>query len=223
MKFTLSTLLPLTVALVACANSDREQNFLGQLTSAGNYCASPVFQPQETRSQADCSGIECTARRQLICGDACGMNNGLQYGRCYHLIFPESGQRVGRSPPSWDRYVEGGVLSNIVYKICNLTSPSACGDRPVQTSENFYIQDLFNPESVQWLGANPNGYVERVTGAAAIQFWGKTSRLGCHCTVLLGPLYKVPDASSQLNNLVYDNMSGANEGLDLLFDEVACI
>ncbi|KAG7096213.1 hypothetical protein E1B28_003665 [Marasmius oreades] len=129
-------------------------------------------------------------RRQRACGDV--KTNGLKYGSCYEMTFPNSGgKQMGRDWPS-DTYIPDGHVQNIIYKICQSTD-GACGTGPVKPTDTFVIEDKVGNEGdttdVQsWIGNGAvNGASLALTTIAtkAAQFQGTTSCSKCTCVVAL--------------------------------------
>ncbi|KAG7093255.1 hypothetical protein E1B28_006938 [Marasmius oreades] len=127
-------------------------------------------------------------RLQRACGDAT-TTNGLKYGSCYQMTFPNSdGNQLGREPGG--AYISEGHIQNVIYKICQ--TAAACGTGPVKPTDAFVIQDTVGPEqdpngATSWIGNAANGAaISMVTAAAnAAQFHGTTSCSKCTCVVSL--------------------------------------
>ncbi|ESK97390.1 hypothetical protein Moror_17821 [Moniliophthora roreri MCA 2997] len=164
-------------------------------------------------------------RLQLACGDT--TTNGLKFGSCYQVIFPNTdGKQLGREPENQNNiYIQEGHIQNIIYKICKTTAD--CGTGPVKPTDTFVIEDEVgapqDDKSVKgWLNNAANGIAFTTAAAQAGQFKGTTSCSGCSCVVSLtgvnrGVGYMGDAAQPQIN--FYTNPKVA---LDMQFAEVPC-
>ncbi|KAF9259955.1 hypothetical protein L218DRAFT_628164 [Marasmius fiardii PR-910] len=127
---------------------------------------------------------------QAACGD--NTKNGLQYGKCYQLLFP-TGKQLGRGPPygNDDMYTQDGHIQNIPYQVCKTATD--CGTGAVQSTDSFYIKDLVGPASgaapFGWMSNSLNGAHMTITTSANPadygQFKGRTSCWSCKCVIQL--------------------------------------
>jgi len=160
----------------------------------------------------------------VACGDS--KNNGLQYGHCYQMTFPESGRQLGRGiPGDVNMYAQDGYIQNIVYKICKATTADGCGDGPVSSTDTFYIEDdtgagLDTAGQLSWINNAAGGIHMAITTdpTQAGKFKGKTSCSGCKCVVQLSQLsYACP--ATQPGITFWPN---PKVGLDMQFAEIPC-
>ncbi|KAG7096214.1 hypothetical protein E1B28_003666 [Marasmius oreades] len=182
-----------------------------------------------TPTPSSCQG--CPAQQpgacqlKVTCGDA--TTSGLQFGKCYQLLYP-NGQQLGRgafNAEHIDQYAQGGYIQNIPFQICK--APTDCGTGPVRAVDKFYLKDLIGPADgsatygwIGWPGFSGNHMVLTTSNTPADinQFQGKTSCSSCKCVVQLravGPACPAiqPGITIQLNKKVT---------LKLQFLEVPC-
>ncbi|KAF9264036.1 hypothetical protein L218DRAFT_944188 [Marasmius fiardii PR-910] len=163
---------------------------------------------------------------QKACGDGT-TTNGLKYGSCYQLTFPNTdGHQLGREPTNV--YVSEGHIQNVVYKICQ-SATGDCGTGPVKPTDAFVIEDEMGPPqdpagAKSWLNNAANGAAISLTTAAAqaAQFKGTTSCAKCSCVVSLtgvgkGVGYIGDDAQPNIAFFANPRVS-----LDMEFAEVPC-
>ncbi|KAG7096189.1 hypothetical protein E1B28_003639 [Marasmius oreades] len=149
---------------------------------------------------SSCQG--CPAQQPNACqlGVACGnaANNGLQFGKCYQLLFA-NGHQLGRgvSYGTPDMYTQDGYIQNIPYQICK--TPTDCGTGPVANMQDFYVKDLVGPAD----GSAPFGWSNSLNGAHMTittsnnivdlaHFNGRTSCSSCKCVVQVSASYACP-------------------------------
>ncbi|KAL0571320.1 hypothetical protein V5O48_010642 [Marasmius crinis-equi] len=181
-------------------------------------------------------------RLQLACGDST-TTNGLKYGSCYQMTFPNTnGAQLGREPDG--TYISEGHIQNIVYKICQ-SATGACGTGPVKPTDAFYIEDDVGPAMdtngakswilttiavnllltpPQLLNSPASQAITITTDASkAAQFKGTTSCSSCACVIALTGVGKgmgyIGDRPDQPEIAFYTNPKIA---LDMQFAEVPC-
>ncbi|KAF5345062.1 hypothetical protein D9758_010459 [Tetrapyrgos nigripes] len=141
------------------------------------------------------SGPQCPRQPAGACAlkAACGnsTNNGLEYGSCYTLAFPD-GHQLGRGRNGANNeYIEDGYVQDIPFKVCKSTTD--CGTGSLANGDSFYLQDLVGDpgDATGKLGWNNAAGGTHLTmtpdPASAGQFKGKSSCSGtnCKCVVKL--------------------------------------
>ncbi|KAJ8079259.1 hypothetical protein PM082_021759 [Marasmius tenuissimus] len=167
-------------------------------------------------------------RLQLACGDST-TTNGLKYGSCYQMMFPNTNNaQLGREPDSsGGQYISEGHLQNIVYRICQSTT--ACGTGLVKPTDTFYIEDDVGPSNDQagtrsWLNnAAPGTHIVITTTAAqAAQFKGTTSCSACACVVSLTGVGKGMGTFGKNDQPEIAFYANPRVALDMQFAEIPC-
>ncbi|KAF9262580.1 hypothetical protein L218DRAFT_960043 [Marasmius fiardii PR-910] len=173
----------------------------------------------------------CPSQPNNVCNliKACGDTNanGLQYGSCYQVAFPD-GSGFGRgSDAAPNQYKMGGHVQNIPFKICKTTTD--CGTGTVQAADSFYIQDSIGlvgdaTGAVTWLSnaVNPNLVTATNTAAQAGQFKGQTSCAACKCVVSLTGSTAGLSLRGDQGNYGVSFLGNKQSVVDLQFSQVPC-
>jgi len=154
----------------------------------------PPPEPLVPPPQCHCTPRVCAGPCTLtpVCGDE--KYNGLDYGSCYVLTFPD-GKQLGRRRDDW-HYEKDGYIQDIPFKVCKAaTDCSKHG--PVGTYEPFYLEDqlggLRDPKGEKgWLNNAYNGNHLSMTSNPNLagQLKGKSSCANGECAI---QLYGGPD------------------------------
>jgi len=161
-----------------------------------------------------------------VCGNE--RTNGLNYGSCYVMTFPD-GKQLGRRRDDWN-YEKDGYIQDIPFKVCK--TPTDCSKfDAVPPDGSFYLEDqlggIRDPKGTKgWINNAHNGNHLSMTGQStqAGQFQGRASCANGQCAIQLfgGPEGGGLTYACPVQNPGITFWPNRKVGIKIQFAEVPC-